>query len=264
MAPRALNKLSAKKAENLRSPGRHSDGGGLSWRSTNGAGGVGYSCMCVVGGASSLDWAVAATCHWRRREPKQQRCAPLLAGGEDPKAIRRQRRSHPDLWRMCRCLYRGDAIRLAQSQARRPMAYDADDLLPSRSEGCRWMRLLPRTFWAFCSRYGPAFPRRPSGCEGASKMCSMLPRQRASACGENPARWRGHLDQLLPKRQRLTRGHHVALPYEDVSALMADLGRRAAVAARALEFTILTLAGPAKCWARPGKRSISTKNLDDP
>jgi hypothetical protein len=31
--------------------------------------------------------------------------------------------------------------------------------------------------------------------------------------GENPARWKGHLAQLLSKRQKLTRGHHAALPY---------------------------------------------------
>jgi hypothetical protein len=37
--------------------------------------------------------------------------------------------------------------------------------------------------------------------------------------GENPARWRGHLDQLLPKRQRLTRGHHAAMNYADVPFL---------------------------------------------
>ena len=41
--------------------------------------------------------------------------------------------------------------------------------------------------------------------------------------GENPARWRGHLDQLLPKRQRLTRGHHAAMPYADVPAFMSRL-----------------------------------------
>src|SRR3546814_1704792 len=58
--------------------------------------------------------------------------------------------------------------------------------------------------------------------------------------GENPARWRGHLDQLLPKRQRLSRGHHAALAYDAVPAFMADLRGRAAVAARALEFAILT------------------------
>ena len=37
--------------------------------------------------------------------------------------------------------------------------------------------------------------------------------------GENPARWRGHLDQLLPKRQQLTRGHHAAMSYADVARL---------------------------------------------
>src|SRR5262249_44612531 len=60
--------------------------------------------------------------------------------------------------------------------------------------------------------------------------------------GENPARWRGHLDQLLPKRQRLTRGHHAAMSYADVPAFIADLLARQATAALALEFTILTAA----------------------
>jgi integrase len=60
--------------------------------------------------------------------------------------------------------------------------------------------------------------------------------------GENPARWRGHLDQLLPKRQRLTRGHHAAMAHADVPAFMNDVRAREAVAARALEFAILTAA----------------------
>ena len=58
--------------------------------------------------------------------------------------------------------------------------------------------------------------------------------------GENPARWRGHLDQLLSKRRKLTRGHHAAMPFEDVPAFIAALRRRMAVSAMALEFTILT------------------------
>ncbi|WP_420801579.1 phage integrase central domain-containing protein [Pinisolibacter aquiterrae] len=37
--------------------------------------------------------------------------------------------------------------------------------------------------------------------------------------GENPARWRGHLDHLLPRRQKLRRGHQPAMPYEEVPAL---------------------------------------------
>jgi len=60
--------------------------------------------------------------------------------------------------------------------------------------------------------------------------------------GENPARWRGHLDKLLPKRSKLSRGHHAAMPYEEVPAFIASLHPRQAVAARALEFTILTAA----------------------
>jgi integrase len=60
--------------------------------------------------------------------------------------------------------------------------------------------------------------------------------------GENPARWRGHLDQLLPKRQRLARGHHAAMPYADLPAFMATLRACEGTAARALEFTILTAA----------------------
>jgi integrase len=60
--------------------------------------------------------------------------------------------------------------------------------------------------------------------------------------GENPARWRGHLDQLLPKRQRLTRGHHAAMPYADMPDFMINLQSRRAIAAMALEFAILTAA----------------------
>src|ERR1700731_4243278 len=60
--------------------------------------------------------------------------------------------------------------------------------------------------------------------------------------GENPAAWRGHLENLLPKRQKLTRGHHAAMPYADVPAFVARLREREAVAALALEFAILTAA----------------------
>lgn len=59
---------------------------------------------------------------------------------------------------------------------------------------------------------------------------------------DNPARWRGHLSALLPKRQRLTRGHHAAMPFSDVSEFLARLRGIDGIGARALEFTILTAA----------------------
>lgn len=60
--------------------------------------------------------------------------------------------------------------------------------------------------------------------------------------GENPARWRGHLDHLLPKPSKLERAHHAAMPYEDIAAFIGELRQREAMAARALEFCILTAA----------------------
>src|SRR3984893_7810808 len=60
--------------------------------------------------------------------------------------------------------------------------------------------------------------------------------------GENPARWRGHLDHLLPRPSKLARGHHAAMPYEDVAAFIAKLRKREATSALALELCILTAA----------------------
>jgi integrase len=61
--------------------------------------------------------------------------------------------------------------------------------------------------------------------------------------GENPARWKGHLDKLLPARAKVQKvEHHAALPYMEMSAVMRDLQRREGVSARALEFAILTVA----------------------
>ena len=58
--------------------------------------------------------------------------------------------------------------------------------------------------------------------------------------GDNPARLRGHLDKLLGKRQRLMRGHHAAMDYADVPAFVERLREREALAALALEMTVLT------------------------
>jgi len=61
--------------------------------------------------------------------------------------------------------------------------------------------------------------------------------------GENPARWRGHLDKLLPARSKVRRiEHHAALPYAELPGFFLDLREQAGAAARALEFAILTAA----------------------
>ena len=61
--------------------------------------------------------------------------------------------------------------------------------------------------------------------------------------GENPAAWRGHFDQLLPARSQVSPvENHPALPYAELPAFMAKLRAKEGVSARALEFTILTVA----------------------
>jgi integrase len=59
--------------------------------------------------------------------------------------------------------------------------------------------------------------------------------------GDNPARWRGHLESLLPKKSKVRRvEHHAALPYPELGVFMAELRQQEGVAARALELAILT------------------------
>ena len=61
--------------------------------------------------------------------------------------------------------------------------------------------------------------------------------------GENPARWKGHLDNLLPARHKLARvKHHPALPWTEMSDFMTALRCQVGTSARALEFAILTAA----------------------
>ena len=97
----------------------------------------------------------------------------------------------------------------------------------------------------------------------AARARGFIPDDRA-----NPARWKGHLSHLLPKLQRLQRGHYKALPYVDAAAFMVDLRQRPAIAGMCLEFTILTAARSgealgarwseidldAKLWVIPAQR----------
>jgi integrase len=89
----------------------------------------------------------------------------------------------------------------------------------------------------------------------AARAKGHIPRNEA-----NPARWRGHLDKLLPKRAKLTRGHHAAMPYADVPAFVKKLRERDATAALALEFCILTASRSGEVYgARWGEFDLTGK-----
>ena len=76
--------------------------------------------------------------------------------------------------------------------------------------------------------------------------------------GDNPARWRGNLDAVMPKPGKIAKVvHHRALPVDDMPAFMADLRQREGMAAGALEFAILTA-------ARSGEVRFATWEEIDP
>ena len=64
---------------------------------------------------------------------------------------------------------------------------------------------------------------------------------RGYRAGQNPAQWRHHLDKLLPAKSKMKqRGHFEALAYRDIPEFMGRLRDRPEIAARALEFLVLT------------------------
>jgi integrase len=87
-----------------------------------------------------------------------------------------------------------------------------------------------------------ARPETASRLRGRCERVWDFAKARGHCSGENPFRWRGHLDAVLPPRARLTRGHHKAMPFADVPAFMGKLRAMQGAAPRALEFAILTAA----------------------
>jgi integrase len=88
-----------------------------------------------------------------------------------------------------------------------------------------------------------AMPDTASRLRGRIEAVLDWARVRGYRDGENPARWRGNLDKLLPRPSKVRRVKHLAaLPYTELPAFMAELRRQESSAARALEFCILTAA----------------------
>ena len=84
-------------------------------------------------------------------------------------------------------------------------------------------------------------PETASRLRGRIEVILDWAKVRGLRTGENPARWRGHLDHLLPPRSKVRKvEHHAALPYAEIGSFMTLLRERGAIAARALEFAILT------------------------
>jgi integrase len=242
---RAIHKLTARAAETLAKPGRHSDGGGL---------------YLSISGEGRRRWVFLYT--WRGK----QREAGLGAAGKGGVSLKAAREKAAER----RALVKAGVDPIAEWNKANPgegrsFGKAADDYLAVHQGGFRnekhkaqWAMTLTRycepirgmpvdavDTEAVLSVLKPLWTRAPETASrlrgrieavlDAAKARGFIERNEA-----NPARWRGHLDKLLPKRAKLTRGHHAAMPYAGVPAFIAELRQRPATAARALEFCILT------------------------
>ena len=95
-------------------------------------------------------------------------------------------------------------------------------------------------------------PETASRLRGRMERVLDAAKARGLRSGENPCRWRGHINMLLPAKSKLRRVvHHAALPYAELPTFMHDLRRRQGITPRSLEFLVLTAART----ARPSKRA---------
>lgn len=241
MATRTLNKLTAIQAAKLVTPGRHSDGGGL---------------YLFIDNATRRRWIFMYVRHGKRSElglgggrdmtlaaarTEASALRAILAAGGDPKAERDKLKGVPNFGEFA------DAYVEAMAPSWRNPKHVAQwkMTLTKYAEPIRHRPVDEISTHEILKVLEPLWKRTPETAErlrGRIENVLSAAKAKGYRSGENPALWRGHLDQLLPKRQRLSRGHHTALPYAATPGFMEDLRARSATAARALEFGILTVA----------------------
>jgi integrase len=238
---RQLNRLSARRAATLSTPGRHADGGGL---------------YLVVDPSGAKRWAFMS---WRGG-----RQVELGLGGTTYVSLVQARQRAADMRRM---IGEGrDPLQERLRQKRIPTFGElADEVVESLEAG--WRNVKHREQWRMTlTKYAaplrampvdriethdvldvlrPLWTSKPeTGARLRGRIEKVLDAARAKGfrSGENPARWRGHLENLLPRRQKLTRGHHKAMPYGAVPTFLSRLREQESVSRLALEYCILTCA----------------------
>ena len=276
---RSRNILTAKGAAALSKSGRHSDGGSL------------YLAIDGEGATARRRWLYLFHFNGKRRE--------MGLGGFPVVSLADARRARDDAERLVRegidPIAQRDAARVAQSK-KMTFGEAADALIETKGPG--WRNAKHRAQWKMTlEKYAaPLRPRPVDEIDTTAILAVLTPlwqakpetasrlRGRIEAVldaakaqghrsGENPAAWRGNLSCLLPKRSKLSRGHHAAMAYADVPAFVAKLRKREAVAALALEFCILTAARSgevlgarwtevdlaAKVWTVPAERMKASR-----
>ena len=259
----AIGKLNARAVETLKVVGRHSDGGGL-YLHVKPTGAKSWAFISVAGGKRrefGLGPLSAVPLAEARRKAQEVREA--IAQGKNPlETIRPQaaakiptfgdcadrlieametgwrNEKHRAQWRVTlgSTPYDRSKIRIdAKAHATHVRALAALRAKPVNEIDTPDVLAVLKPIWLVAPETAIRLRGRIEKVLDAAKV-------EKHRTGENPAAWRGHLDNLLPKQPKLTRGHHAAMRFEDLPKFMATLRKRESISAYCLEFLILTAA----------------------
>lgn len=240
---RRSNRLTTRQAATIKEAGRHADGGNL-YLAVDKSGSRRWTFLYQLNGKQrEAGLGPASTVTLAEARTKAAECRKMLVIGVDPldakKAAAAAARG--------RKTFGGCAEELiAAKRSEWRSAVHAHQWQQSVQDYCASIRDLPvdavdtaavlsvlQPIWA-------TIPETATRVRGRIEAVLDYAKAHELRDGENPARWRGHLSLILPKRAKLSRGHHAAMPYAAVPAFSARLRELNSVPARALEFLILT------------------------
>ncbi|WP_454721851.1 MULTISPECIES: tyrosine-type recombinase/integrase [Cupriavidus] len=247
--PRAINKLSQIKITKTTKPGLYSDGGGLYLQIT--AAGVKSWLFryMLAGKARGMGLGPVHTIGLAEARTLALDCRRLLLNDIDPIDSRNAERTAKKVaqanemtFEQCATKYI-EAHRAAWKNAKHAdqwtntlttYAYPVFDSLPVSAIDTPLVMKVLEPIWTTKTETA-------SRIRGRIESVLDWATVRGYRTGENPARLKGHLDTLLPKRSRVQKvKHHPALPYAELGAFTKTLRQETGIAARALEFLILT------------------------
>ncbi len=248
---RAIGKLSALKVTRATSPGLYGDGGGLYLRVTKERN-KSWVFRFMLGGKAR--WMGIGPLHIVSLADARSRaaeCRTLHHNGIDPIDARRADRQRTSLdaartitFAQCAATYIA-SHRLGWRNAKHAAQWEATiktyaepviGRLPVQGIDTTLVLKVLEPIWS-------TKPETASRLRGRIEQILDWAKVRGYRLGENPARWRGHMDKLLPAKSKVRRvTHHAALPWAMLPGFLASVRAQKGDAARALEFAILTAA----------------------
>lgn len=237
---RTLGKLSAIAVEKQTKPGRHSDGGGL-YLNVSSTGSKSWLFMWVRGGKRrEMGQGPYPAVSLKAAREKAADCRRIVAEGHDP-IIERDRKVGKTFGE-CADIYITSMERNWRNEKHRKQWRQTLTVYCERIRERPVSTISTDDVLSVLTPIWNVKNETASRLRGRMELVLDFAKTKGWREGDNPARWRGHLKSILPARTKLSRGHHAAMAYQKVPEFMERLSGLQAMAARALEFTILNAA----------------------